>query len=583
MDSNKDSNASLDTGIEQEQYQDANIESIYNGFISQIESIRSYVDATNYTSIKSVSASLVNADSSTGDAPQESRFSAFMRLLGLPVFDGKDLYSPGYDAELAKNGPETNSIIKKRTQIANNICGNKPILKILNHREVSPRRLSEVISKQDIKSSLLALSTVDIRKFSLPFKNVIDEAFNNTNSIPNEKFIFESELSEQTHVIENYSSIAELAGYEDLIKNNQISAIHISRPHIIRPIMTDPRADLSVIPGKNRIAAPFALRKDDTKLRDGVFLQRPYIEKVIIDRFSAQRTDSLLSERGKYIVRAALSKDNASKAIYKQIVDGNKSSKSEQIQFANLINIIRVTIKSLYDSLQNIYPVASCLPNNHSQAKYNWIPIPNNRGLDFGCETLSVLKHPSSPANTVADEEIIDKEMQKELNDLLYPIEKKENNSDFAIANSAFLFPDLFSRESFSNDLINNLNKLHSKRNNMTKNANIALSNIEIIMGEISGLGLSDILAVIAALWYTDKETLIYLIDRESAKRMAQNQDLNNEIVQKRILNNDSNAGLESLAMRTFHRDVARMYSYMSSLYEEISTESNKQTNVPRR
>jgi len=565
---------------EQEKYYNINVSSIYKNIISQIDSIRSNVDATQFKTIKTTAESIVEQNTPKEDVPQESRYSAFTRMIGLPVFDGKSLYSPGSDAE-SKEDP---NVIAKRNQIANNICKDQKIINILNQRETAPRTLLNLISKQDSKASVLALSTVSIRDLSLPFKNVINKAFDTNVSAIDPLFIFDPNVSSQTNVSKIYKEIASLAGYKDLLKNNEIPASYISRPHIIRPIMTDPRADLSVIPFKNRIAAPFVIGKEKLQLRQDAYLSRPYIEKVIRDRFSSLGQIKSL-DRGKHVIQAALAKDNASKDIFEEIKNSNDVSASEKIVFANFINIIRATMRQLYLCLQDIYPVAASIPSNHSEAKYNWIPIPSTNGLEFGCEAMSLSDQSFSPSNTAADQEIINREIIKELADLAAQTaaesaESKPDLSNFAITNSSFLIYDFFSPQSFSNEAHEKLDKLNAKRNNLTKKANTAISYIEIIMGEISGLGLSDILAISAALWYTDKRHLIYLIDKEAAKRMSKDATLNNEIVQARIKDSDSTANMEAEAVAVFHRNVARMYHYMAELYEEISTESRAQTQV---
>jgi hypothetical protein len=572
-----------DSRQEKESYYNINVSSVYKNIISQIDGIRSHVDSTSFRKIDSTAGSIVDGNTPKEDFPQESRFSAFMRLIGLPIFDGKNLYSPGYDVDAGRD----KGVIAKRNQIAKNICANSKLINILNQREIAPRNLSRFISKQDSKASILALSTLNIREFSLPFKSVMDMAFD-TNFIGIDPlFVFDTNISSQINVAKNYTQIAELAGYDDLVKNNQIPAQYISRPHIIRPLMVDPRADLSVIPAKNRIAAPFVIGKEKVNLRQDVYLSRPYLEKVIRDRFSSSG-DLPLLERGKYVIQAAIGKENASKDIFEEIKNSKDTSSYEKIIFANFINIIRATMTELYKCLQAAYPVAASLPSCHSEAKYNWIPMPNKSGLDAGCEAIPLTDHYFSPSNTPADQEILDKQIKKELADLASqkPLDQSaESNVDlgsFAITNSSFLIYDFFSPQSISNDLDERLNKLHSKRNALLKRANSAISSIEIIMGEISGLGLSDILAISAALWYTDKEHLIYLIDKEAAKRMALDKNLNGEILQRRIRDDDSTANMESEAVAVFHRNVARMYYYMDELYKEISTEARGQTTIRR-
>jgi hypothetical protein len=58
------------------------------------------------------------------------------------------------------------------------------------------------------------------------------------------------------------------------------------------------------------------------------------------------------------------------------------------------------------------------------------------------------------------------------------------------------------------------------KRDRIAEEAFIAMGNIETITGEISGLGLIDILSIYTALWAIDIDTLIGFLDDDSFQRM---------------------------------------------------------------
>src|SRR5690606_20862599 len=93
----------------------------------------------------------------------------------------------------------------------------------------------------------------------------------------------------------------------------------------------------------------------------------------------------------------------------------------------------------------------------------------------------------------------------------------------------------LFSGENNAYKYDNELNQLISKRNQLGNYASIAVRNIEIITGEISGLGLIDILAIYTALWAIDLNTLISLLDDDSFDRLYKyNKHLISEEVENR-------------------------------------------------
>jgi hypothetical protein len=65
------------------------------------------------------------------------------------------------------------------------------------------------------------------------------------------------------------------------------------------------------------------------------------------------------------------------------------------------------------------------------------------------------------------------------------------------------------------------LAQLTSENNELAKKGFKALRNIEIIKGEVSGLGLVDILAIYYGLWSMSIDNLLYLIDDNAVKRMV--------------------------------------------------------------
>jgi hypothetical protein len=64
------------------------------------------------------------------------------------------------------------------------------------------------------------------------------------------------------------------------------------------------------------------------------------------------------------------------------------------------------------------------------------------------------------------------------------------------------------------------LKKLEDKRNNDLSGACDSLRAIEVIMGEFSGLGLCDIVAIMATLYIMPKEALLGFLDNDAFNRM---------------------------------------------------------------
>ena len=74
--------------------------------------------------------------------------------------------------------------------------------------------------------------------------------------------------------------------------------------------------------------------------------------------------------------------------------------------------------------------------------------------------------------------------------------------------------------ESDGNNDAKNLEELTQRRNKFMTKAGKALRKIEIIMGEFSGLGLCDIIAILGTLYVIPKENLLGFLDKDAFSRM---------------------------------------------------------------
>jgi len=116
------------------------------------------------------------------------------------------------------------------------------------------------------------------------------------------------------------------------------------------------------------------------------------------------------------------------------------------------------------------------------------------------------------------------------------------------------------------------LNDALKSRSTICSNAADALKEIEIIMGEFSGFGLCDILAIFTALWTVDEQTLIYMLDDKAFGRLYNDSTLRDEVVEARITANlggkNELNGKDVLA--SFEAQVKNMYLLMDKLYEDV-------------
>src|SRR5574343_620098 len=71
-----------------------------------------------------------------------------------------------------------------------------------------------------------------------------------------------------------------------------------------------------------------------------------------------------------------------------------------------------------------------------------------------------------------------------------------------------------------SKDLTPSIKNLQKQKDEFSKKASTCLRNIEIITGEVSGLGLVDILAIYTSLWSIDIKYLVGMLDNNALSRI---------------------------------------------------------------
>jgi hypothetical protein len=94
--------------------------------------------------------------------------------------------------------------------------------------------------------------------------------------------------------------------------------------------------------------------------------------------------------------------------------------------------------------------------------------------------------------------------------------------------------------------------------------ANTALQTVEIIMGEWSGLGLCDIIAVMGALYIMPQGSLLGFLDDDAYERMLTALNLQNNPP------SGGNPGIEQAQM-DFVDSVQGMYNLMQDIYQNLA------------
>lgn len=535
---------------------DIDIDKIYDDFIKDIDSIRSYVNIADGNNSKLLSNEnlVANKIASTiqklkvESSPQESRCHAFYRLIGFPVVSKDNIiYNPG----LSNLNPLFSIPLSKRLEIAKNPIEKFNELSIFRETYVS--KIKTLFSNNTtISASTLALSSVNVRDFISPlqiFPSIFDTKVNNQSYITSLDFsVGANEIS--------------LLQFRDV--NGESPKLDNKRYHIIAPFIVDPRIDFTVSPSYNKVAVPFVFDNSNLKISETNFVKRPLIEKIIRDRFlnidqveSAGTFDqNILS-----LIKANPSFKDVN--IVNKIVNKDIYKLSEQLQFKKFFDIIQSMVSTLIKSMDVVGKIA---------AKYYYVPIPNKNGPEFGLTTDSVIISSHLPTNLVTstDSDIVDLFYKTSINDL-----NSQTTSSTATPDTGnYSFSDFLSSfdqssESFGNLGRESLEELVNIRTKEMNLANSAIREIEIIMGEFSGFGLCDIIAVLAALYVMPKESLTGFLDDAAYSRM---------ITLVKFTNGPPEHASIETAMNDLLNYVKDFYNLMDKSYEDVLQNDNSKT-----
>lgn len=551
-------------GIIDDQNHEIDIDKINSDFIREIDSIRSKVNPkdifpNNKISVDNLGVLSSKIEIKDNDYPYESRCHAFYRLIGLPVVDpkSKGFYSPGFNKDVYANEESK----KMRIDIANKLLEDSALAKMLDDRCQTPKTYQGYFLNRNINSGLTALTSSNqnnIRKFTLSLDK----------SDPTKPY----ESIKQDYSVEMKNSRGDdLSDYKDLnsdftdddfvfLSNNQ------RRSHIIKPFIVDPRIDFSVIPAKNRIAAPFLKNKAALKISDGVYLQRPYLENVCRIRFNNLFKGSLTQSQKDTLNNI---KNNDS---YKDIGGLKKYTDltvNESEQFLKFYKVFEAMCKKLRDSVEII---------KSTEQEYNWIPLPDAKGPEYGSETLDVASSVSADSilfNSKEDE-IINKTIQDELDSILVKTIGSDSVDlgDFVLGGVSIAAgsPDPENSRSFGDHNALDLDKMVKARNEKCQKANLALKDIELILGEFSGFGFCDIIAVYAALWLIEPQFLEGLLDAD-----AFNASLEAKSSGYTPFNTENSQRPEiTLCLTELESKVKEMYQLMQKIYEDLQENNSK-------
>lgn len=545
----------------QESYQnnqvfEINIDKIYTDFIQEIDSIRSYVNTTNPNNTKNLFKSLKpdgNSPTINTIAPettlQESRCHAFFRLIGFPVVASNfRIYNPGHD--IIKSPTKTINLSDKINIAMTPMPG---FDKLSLERETYTSRIADVFSiPSSIDAGTLALSSgssgtksINLRKFVAPLDISSDPFDMNTKN--------QSYTIDLTSIVGSNEILLTKFQNPDGSKPSKLSS---ARKHIIKPFMVDAKIDFSVYPATRRIAVPFVPDQSFTKISSNTFAKRPLIEKIIRDRFSVSNQVQDVGTASQSLIDYVKSIPTIQdQKIINQISSGDLYGLSEKSQFVQFLNIIQEMMIKLVDSLRLIHK---------AQGQYYWVPKPSTMGPEGGSTVRDIF------IPTLIDRNLV---TPSDFNILLKIVQSNSNqfNSQTAAVDGVpdvggFAFDGFFktsfspeTTESLGNTSQQTLDKLNNTRKRVLERANDALRTVEIIMGEFSGLGLCDIIAILGALYIMPKEKLIGFLDFDAYTRLTSISEFK-----------DIAAATLPDTMESFTSTVKDFYNLMDKIYQDL-------------
>lgn len=556
-----DSNTSPNQSATQDdQIYEIDIDQIYKDYITNIDGKRSFVnvigqDIDNLLDAISGSTSANTANTLVpAKTYQESRCHAFFRVIGFPVTDSSQgkIYNPGHDVV----NPERIKEDGDKLAIAQDLLDNsKNFVMLSNFREqYFLNNLTIFNNNMTVDAGALALSggavPADRRPFASPFTNTsgpFDLVYKN-QSYPG---IYNSRVGDDDTV--------QLSSYLDASGNMPASStLPPTKYHIILPYIVDPRIDFCCSPSVNRIAVPFVPNKSFLRVSSNVYTNPPLLETVIRDRITV---NNQLANTGDYTQQFASFikniSNNPDESILGQINSNDVQQLSTNTQFLQFVNIIQAMIIKLVEAQKTIAM---------AQGQYYWLPVPSTTGPEGGSTVQGVfLPTPASQQAgliTTFDTNILIATArslfsQTQQNAQAAAAVGTPDPGGFAIAVQNSLGPS--SSGGYVNNSMQTLDMLSSKRNGILSKASDALRIVEIIMGEFSGLGLCDIIAVLGALYTMPSNNLLGFLDSYAVSRM--NTQFNQTF---------PTIGYQT-AMTSFTATVNQFYQLMEAIYNSVA------------
>lgn len=490
---------------------DLNLDELVAKFMTPIDRFRSHV-------APDVKGPFIQSNLPTSTSPKESRCHTFYRMLGLPTIapDGT-FFSPGF--------PLTDQIhqqeISDKMQDSN-------IKNAIADRELSAQNRMSLFSTRNADTVVFSIAMGvpgGQRKFTMD-PGTLSDATSKPQTIP-------TRLQYINKFFQN-------------LDGSSITNAFQSVSHQLAPFITDPIIAQNIEPksGSNSILVgqPF-LDKGDLEFESGKYAKRPGLEFILRIKLREQ------------LLFNALQLGNIANEMPIIVTDANglinlgiNEDDIDKLSNLGLIDVTTVVdLFKTYIGLINIYYNSLKTIENISR-QIIWIPLPGEGGPESGSVVSTSYIQPNYYLDSWDVERRI-ANLQVKAAMAKYQLDLGANDDTTNLVYGDFSISEFQNvSDTFDTDLSNE----QSKRSSLETQGSNALRTVELLGGEVSGLGLIDIVAIYLSLWSLDTPTLLNLIDDAAAIRL-------NNITDLQTSDTQSRAGAQANALDAYNKFAAQV------------------------
>jgi len=513
------------------------INEFYNSVVSEIDEIRGYVNISSPDNLKKLNLLKVSDFGGVtnklqvSDSYQESRAHAFLRLVGFPVVGtGNDFYNPGHDGVkyLFDNIFTTKTRkISKKLEIINSPRSGYYDFSVKRESYYNSK-VQEWFGYQNIITSSFILSSYNIRNFN--------------DHVDKYQEIFDFDIDNQSYLVK----LADPLNRSLLEYSTNNIKLTAKRYHYIFPLIVDPRLDLAAI---KKPAVPFTWKQSQLQINPTITAKIPLLQKVIESRYLAANRQGEVGAYAQDIIDFVSANDEIKDdEIISKIQDPTSYGIVERQMFLKFLNLISSMVDELISAQNDIDLVYGI----------TWyLPICGTKGIESGIRSYDIGLF-ENKYNSELDNEIQRFRIKDTLNKIT-PQTSKVQNEGISKSITDFIAPGIdIITKAFGDISRSTYQSLIRTKLSFDTKASEAFKNIELIMGEFSGLGLCDIVAILAGLYLVERRYLLGLLDDDAYDRCIKILKLSGE--PRPTLE-------ESLA--EIQKNVFQVYNIMQTIYTE--------------